>query len=876
MPKGLYRSFAGGVITPEMYGRMDLTKFQTGLRDALNFITLPHGPAARRPGTKFVQWAKDRTNPADTFDKKVKLIPFIIDADNARVVELGASYVRFHSAAGTEVELTKTITAVSIATDAVFTVTGHGYGSGNWVFIGSLPGMESLAGQFYQVVYVGVNTFRLRRLHGQSTPSDYVSTVGLGPLSADGAVARVYEVVAPYGPDSQLRYAQSGPRMTFTGGGQTYELRRYSTGYWTFDPADFTVPLSAPTGLSVSATMPTATNPTQADYVITAVGADGVTESVASGVASATNNLNIAGNFNVITANPVDAAARYNVYKKRGGVFGYIGQITPTTSSSVAISSASMTNVVDALDSEGNPVVISNDPALVQRVTVNTASGHGKSTGNVVTVSGTGVPYFDGVWQITVVDSDTFYYVNTSAPTSVNFSTTSGTVTTPALSMVDDNLAPDVATTPPQNDISLNAVTGEYPRAVTYYEGRRWFGGTDNKSQNVWATRSGTESNLTSSVPSRADDAFEVKVSAQQHQSIQHLVSLQDVIALTASGYFRLFADGGPTVSIDTLSIKPQGAVGASPVQPVLAEERAMFVQAKVNYIRELTFDPSGVGRFLAENVSVMAPHLFDGYSITDLAYSHAPIPILWALRSDGTLLAMTHMPSQQVYGWHRHTAASGTVESICVIPEGGEDVLYLAVRREFGDGGSAVMIERLTPRVFTEQADAYFVDCGLTYDGAPATAISGLWHLEGRTVSILADGAVQPTQVVANGRVVLTNAASLVHIGLGYVSDLETLPQAYDNAPAAGQGTMKNVSEVYLRVKDSSLVKAGPRFDKLVQAKSRQVSDPYGSPPSLQTQEISLKIDPSWNTDGTICLRQDQPLPLTVLAIAHTTATGG
>lgn len=876
MAKGLYRSFAGGIITPEMYGRMDLTKFQTGLRDALNFITLPHGPAARRPGTKFVQWARFRKNSGDTTNKRVKLIPFIIDADNARVIELGTAYMRFHNAEGTELEAAKAVTAATVANPGVFTLVGHGYSTGDCLYVGSMPGMTSLEGRFYECVVVSSSTFKLRELHGSSATAAEISTVGLGPLSSNGSVARVYTLSASLSAASKIRYAQSGSVMSIASDSSASELRRYGIGYWLLSTTNFTVTLAAPSGLSVTPTIPTSTNPTEAKYVITSVAADGVTESVASASASATNNLNIAGNFNVITANPVDGATRYNVYKLRGGVYGYIGQITPATASSVSISTAEMVNYLESTDSEGRPSFPANSPELVQRVTVNTTTSHGKSTGDVVAISGTGVPYFDGVWAVTVVDADTFYFHNYSAPTYENFSTSTGTVTTPSLSMVDDNLAPDVATTPPLNDIKLNTTTGEYPRAVTYYESRRWFGGTANKPQNVWATRSATESNLTSSVPSRADDAFEVKISAQQHQSIQHLVALQDVVALTASGYFRIFADGGPAVAIDTLSIKPQGAVGANEVQPVLAEERALFVQAKTNYIRELTFDPSGVGRFLAENVSIMAPHLFDGFTITDLAYSSAPIPILWALRSDGALLGMTHMPGQQVYGWHRHTAADGDVESICVIPEDGEDVLYMAVRRSWSDGGSAVMIERLTPRVFLTQENAYFVDCGLTYSGSPATTISGLWHLEGRTVNILADGAVVSPQVVTNGRVTLTTAASVVHVGLGYVSDMQTLPQAYDNAPASGQGTMKNVSDVYIRVKDSSLVKAGPRFNALTQAKSRQVSDPYGSPPSLQTEEIHVKIGPSWNTDGSICIRQDQPLPLTVLAITHDTATGG
>jgi hypothetical protein len=140
----------------------------------------------------------------------------------------------------------------------------------------------------------------------------------------------------------------------------------------------------------------------------------------------------------------------------------------------------------------------------------------------------------------------------------------------------------------------------------------------------------------------------------------------------------------------------------------------------------------------------------------------------------------------------------------------------------------------------------------------------------------VLADGAVHPGRTVTNGTITLESPASVVHVGLGYVSDIQTLPQAYEQAPANGQGTMKNVSKVFVRVKDSSIVKAGPRFNALREFPARAVSDPYGSAPALRNGELSIAIDPSWTTDGSICLRQDLPLPLTVCALAHETAAGG
>ena len=88
-------------------------------------------------------------------------------------------------------------------------------------------------------------------------------------------------------------------------------------------------------------------------------------------------------------------------------------------------------------------------------------------------------------------------------------------------------------------------------------------------------------------------------------------------------------------------------------------------------------------------------------------------------------------MPEQQVYGWHQHTT-DGAFESVAVVSEGSEEVLYAVVRRTV-NGRAVRYVERLQTRVLVDQADAFFVDSGLQYSGAPVTTLSGLWHLEAR-----------------------------------------------------------------------------------------------------------------------------------------------
>ena len=771
--KTLLRSFAGGEITPELVGRLDLVKYQTGLSLCRNFITLPHGPAARRPGFRFVHEAGNSAQP-------VRLIPFTFSATETVVIELGHEYVRFHINGATLID------------------------------------------------------------PGTSLP---------------------YQIASPYAGNDlfNIRYAQSADVITLTHPGYAArELSRLGAVQWALTTINFAPPSAAPTGVTATPFMPeTGGSTSYAYYVVTAVQEDGVTESLPSASARASNILTLQGNLNTITWNPVDGASRYNVYKLRGGVYGYIGQAKPEPGVGKTIATAT------PYQDDGF--------FKYKRVRIVTSAAHGWVTGDYVLVEGTS--FFDGLYQITVENTTTFTYAKKTAYASA---TTGGSASIPSLSLVDDNVLADTSQSPPEDIIGLNGGAGEYPAATVYHEQRRWFAGTDAKPQVLWATRTGTESNLTSSIPARDADAMEVRIAANQYNQIRHLVALSDLIALTAGGEFRVFSDGAPAITPTSISIKPQGYAGAGDVQPVVTAGSMLYVQAQGSRVRELSYSWEA-NSYRSIDTSIMAPHRFNGYTIKDMAYTRAPDSILWAVRNDGTLLGLTYVPDQQVYGWHAHDT-DGVFESVCVVSESNEDVLYAVVRRTIGVAQKRY-VERLDTRLLNTLADAFFVDSGLTYSGAPVTTLSGLDHLEGKVVDILTDGAVHPQRTVTGGSITLDYAASKVHVGLPITADLRTLPLALEGVRgvgASGMGTTKNVNKVHLRVSQSSVVKAGPTFAQLREYPARAVTDPYGSPPALRDGELAIAIDPSWNQDGGVCVRQDLPLPLTLMSMVVDVQTGG
>lgn len=723
----LQRSFAGGEMSPEMFGRIDDSKYQAGLAKCRNFIVKPQGPAENRPGFAFVRAVKDST-------KRVRLIPFTYSTTQTMVIEVGAGYFRFHTAGAT---------LQYGAASAWVTATAYAVGD-----------LRTNAG----------TTYYCTTAHTSGT---FATDLAAGKWYAQPASGE-YEIPNPYAEADlfDLHYVQSADVLTIVHPNYApREMRRTGATNWQLSVIAFSAAIAPPA--SPTAT-PTGTGTVSCSYVVTAVAADGVSESAASSAATCTNNLFTTGNKNTIAWSAVAGGSRYNVYKMQGGIYGYIG-------------------------------------------------------------------------------------------------------CTDTLSLVDDNIAPDLATTPPIYDAVFGAA-GDYPGAVSYFEQRRCFAGTANKPQNIWMTKSGTESVMSYSLPIRDDDRIAFRVAAREANTIRHVVPLTQLLLLTSSAEWRVTSVNSDAITPTTISVRPQSYVGASNVQPAIINNTLIYGAARGGHVRELAYNWQANG-FITGDLSLRAAHLFDTFDVVDMAYAKAPWPIVWCVSSSGKLLGLTYVPEQQVGAWHQHDT-DGAIESCAVVAEGQEDVLYCVIRRAVA-GASVRYIERMASRQFATAPDAFFVDSGLTYAGPPATAISGLGHLEGKSVSILADGAVHPQRVVTGGAITLDNEASKVHVGLPITADLQTMPLAAPIDNGYGQGRFKNVNKAWLRVFRSSGIFVGPDAEKLTEAKQR-TTEPYGSPPALKSEEIQVMLTPSWADSGQVFVRQSDPLPLTVVSITAEVAMGG
>ena len=442
---------------------------------------------------------------------------------------------------------------------------------------------------------------------------------------------------------------------------------------------------------------------------------------------------------------------------------------------------------------------------------------------------------------------------------------------TDGLTFKDDNITANLGKTPPVVNNPF-ASAGYYPGAVSYFEQRRCFAGSINEPQNLRMTRSGTESNLSYSIPVRDDDAINIRVAAREANTIRHIVPLANLVLLTAAAEWRVTSVNSDAITPNSISVKPQSYVGANNAQPVIVNNNIIFAASRGGHMREMAYTYQA-GGYVTGDLSLRAPHLFDGLDIIDLAFSKAPYPLVWAVSSNGKLLGLTYVPEQQIGAWHWHDT-DGLFESCCVVAEGSEDVLYAVVNR-IVNGAQTRYIERMRTRMFATPADAFFVDAGATYSGAPATVISGLSWLEGKTVNILGDGAVFPPKVVTGGAITLEQPCSKVQVGLPITADVQTLPLSAQVDSAYGQGRTKNINKVWLRVYKSSGVFAGPSLDRMVRAKQR-TTEAYGTPPDLKIDELEIVLEPSWQSAGQVYVRQSDPLPLTLVSMTIEAELGG
>jgi hypothetical protein len=442
---------------------------------------------------------------------------------------------------------------------------------------------------------------------------------------------------------------------------------------------------------------------------------------------------------------------------------------------------------------------------------------------------------------------------------------------TTGTSFVDDNIDPDDNDTPLE-ETTLFTGAGNYPGAVTFYEQRLALGGTYNDPQVLNLGRSESLENFSTSVLQQANDPIQVRLFGAQVNELRAMVEMNDLFLLTSGSERTLRGNDG--------FLTPSNGVrsnvstrGARRIKPILIGDALLFVQDLGEVVYEKVFsgfDGQGQSRYAERELTIIAEHLLRTRQIEAWAYAQSPDSLIVCATSDATGLFFAYHREHDVWAWSQFVT-DGEIECVSSIREDGRDVVYAVVKRTI-NGATKRYVERMSNRYADTVGDAYRVDCGLTYEGAATTTLSGLYHLEGETLVALADGNVVRDLTVTDGAVTLPIASSKVHIGLPYTARLKTLPMTSQTQQGSTKGRKTRIPKVHIGVRDTRGLQIGADLNNLTNLIPRTQQNP-----SAMTGQYEQSVaGAAWGATPQIILVSEDPLPMEVTSITREIEVAG
>ncbi len=459
-------------------------------------------------------------------------------------------------------------------------------------------------------------------------------------------------------------------------------------------------------------------------------------------------------------------------------------------------------------------------------------------------ISGSGEAYLEltNTTSSGIVRVDSF-----NSPTSVNIT-------------VIDNLE-STAVTDLWREGAWNTFRG-FPRAVTIFEQRITYAGTQAQPQTIWASKIADYEDF--ELGTNDDDSFQYTIASTEQNIIQWLQGQSKLLIGTAGSEWTMGGDGGKPVTPSNVGIFRQSTYGSKHIQAVMVNDVVLYVQRNGRKVREMVeSETSVVEKYIANDLTILSEHITEG-EIIQADYSQQPDSVYHAINGEGDLLPMTYERDQEVVGWGRYQTpgAGGKFESVAIVYGDTGDEIWVSVKRTIG-GTDIRYIERMNPFDWQIKEDAFYVDSGitvvlpthssgdltagksyrvidnsggmdLTAVGGPAAptvfqtfdatitatpnygtgsvrevsnTFTGLLHLAGETVNALGDGAVfQNLTVSATGTISLPKGDKVtkIHMGLKYESVVKPMRLEADARIGSFLETEVKLRKIIIRVVDS------------------------------------------------------------------------
>lgn len=406
-----------------------------------------------------------------------------------------------------------------------------------------------------------------------------------------------------------------------------------------------------------------------------------------------------------------------------------------------------------------------------------------------------------------------------------------------------------------------------WPRTGEFYQGRLYQASTTNLPTAFWASASDDYDNY--AYGTVADASVEYVMAARKLNRIEWLSDNDSLMIGTAGSEHRATGSGNDNALIggDTVPlVRRVSSQGSMPVQPIVSNRQTIFADRSTRKLYSLSWDLNQDG-YDSDELTLLAEHITEsGVRLGPMAFQQRLDPRLFFIREDGTLVSMTFFTKEKVIGFTRYVT-DGTCESVGVIPNasGGDDQVWVIAKRTI-NGATKRFVEMLEEdhEDLTERSwSSLQTDCAVVYSGVATTTISAA-HLEGETVDVIVGGEYIGTKVVSGGVVTLTEAATEVEVGLHYDSTATTMRPAVKGENL--EGIPRSWDKLSARVHKT---KGGK-----INGKPITYAPGTLGVNALYTGDVKV-TDKGWSTDGRVTITQDQPYPMTVLALYGTLSFG-
>lgn len=876
--------YVGGEFSPLMDARIDHPKYRVACRKLWNMIVLKQGGATRRPGTRYIGTAKYASNFA-FFDATCRLLKFQFSPTTSFMIEMGNKYFRFYSNQQ-QVTLSSAPTWVSGTTYAIGQFV-EDPGDANQIYYCVLGLTSTTQPHLDATHWVQQNIYEV------PTPYDAEALVGESTWDPDiwqVVPCQINDVVYLVHPDYPV-----------------YKLTRLADTNWTMAPVVFDVPpmldqnvsntTLTPSGLTGSITL-TANAPAWTTATYYAAG-NSVSE---AGILYVAKVSHVAGTFATDLA-----AGKWEVQTIfQSGHVGSYWQISHLRDANYVAIDITANGFSSQLLVKG-AWELTTSGVWAADVKLERSFDNGVTWTTIRTVSAVG----DRNTSITgTAEVSALYRIEVA-----NYTNSSGTIDPRAvLTSVDAFIRGTVQITSVTNAyLATGTVVSEldttsatsywsegawsdvrgYPRAVTTFQQRTIYGGSDYEPQRIWGSVTNDLENFDRGDSSLSTDSFAFDLAAVGRGPIQWLIAQTDLFVgfSSAEWVVNSGSSGDAAISPTAVNAVEQSTWGsATGVQPAIVGNGIFYTQRAQRTMQQMLFSIYTT-RYMSSDVTHLSEHLF-GAGIVQIAYQpqFRNQAIVWDITKSHAMCGMTYQLEQEIFAWHRHTTGDGTdtgFESCASVQGHGsnDDEVWVVVNRTIG-GTRYRYIELMDPTVWEVQGEAengiptpdikkaFYVDAGISVSGPSSNVISGLDHLKGRLVVGLLNGNITfgPLTVSNSGTITIPNYSPVsgnldkLHIGLPINYAAQTM-----RLDLGGRGPMaglnKAISKLFLRLYNAL---GGNISDgnKSTPIKYRGTLVPLGEGPDIYTGEKQVQPFNNVNSDDPIYIVQgSDALPLTLLA---------